>query len=219
MINHIHIPELDKFKKVSRVTTDKGRVYSCNGREYPSITTVLGRMPKPPEFWAWRERVGAEEANRIGAKALRNGTKMHKLFEDFVDNKPLEKPLMPVEQLSYDSVTRVLMENLGDVYCQETYMYSDYLKVAGQVDMVAEWNRIPSIIDYKTSTRVKTIDDIPNYFIQACAYSIMFEECTTVSVPQLVIVMTVAGDPKPLIFVQKRNDWAPRLMDILDKFA
>jgi muramoyltetrapeptide carboxypeptidase LdcA involved in peptidoglycan recycling len=46
----------------------------------------------------WRERVGAEEANKISTKASGRGTKVHKICEDYINNEISEmkmKTLMP----------------------------------------------------------------------------------------------------------------------------
>jgi hypothetical protein len=39
----------------------------------------------------------------------------------------------------------------------------------------------------------------------------MFEERTGIPVPQLVIIMAVDDDPKPIVFVEKRNSWVEEL--------
>jgi hypothetical protein len=57
-----------------------------------------------------------------------------------------------------------------------------------------------------------------SYFMQAAAYAIMFEERTKIPITQLVIAMTVENESKPLLFVEKRDDWASVLLEKRDKF-
>ena len=55
-------------------TRKSGRVYTTpNGRKYPSITTVLSLLTEDA-IQAWRNRVGEEEANRVGGRAAARGT-------------------------------------------------------------------------------------------------------------------------------------------------
>ena len=52
-------------------TTEQGRRYlTPSGDAYPSVTTILSEYNKKA-IQAWRQRVGAEEANKIEAKPKR----------------------------------------------------------------------------------------------------------------------------------------------------
>lgn len=201
-------------------TTEKGRVYKTpDGMSYPSITTMLGYFSKAA-IMAWRKRVGAEEANRISRKAAGQGTRIHNIAEDYINNKPdyLKEDEMPHILAMWNPLKKVLDEHLGKIVLQECPLYSHYLKLAGRVDLVAEFDGKLSIVDFKTSRRIKTRKMCEGYFMQAAAYSIMFEERTKIPITQLVIAMTVENESKPLIFVEKRDDWAPILLDKRDKF-
>ena len=91
--------------------------------------------------------------------------------------------------------------------------YSDTLKVAGRVDCIAEFEDELSIIDFKTSSRIKDRSEISSYFMQECAYAIMFEEQTGIEVNQLVTLMVVDGDENLLIFKEKKEDWIDPLIE------
>ena len=201
-------------------TTPNGRMYKTpDGKSYPSITTMLGYFSKAA-IMAWGKRVGAEEANRISRRAAGQGTRIHHIAEDYINNKPdyLKEDEMPHILSMWKPLKKVLDEHLGTIVLQECPLYSHYLKLAGRVDLVAEFDGKLSIVDFKTSRRVKTRDEISSYFMQAAAYSIMFEERTGTPITQLVIAMTVENESEPLLFVEKRDDWAPFLLDKRDKF-
>ena len=201
-------------------TTPNGRMYKTpDGKSYPSITTMLGYFSKAA-IMAWRKRVGAEEANRISRRAASQGTRIHQIAEDYINNKPdyLKEDEMPHILSMWKPLKKVLDEHLGTIVLQECPLYSHYLKLAGRVDLVAEFDGKLSIVDFKTSRRIKTQDEISSYFMQAAAYSIMFEERTGTPITQLVIAMTVENESEPLLFVEKRDDWAPFLLDKRDKF-
>jgi ATP-dependent exoDNAse (exonuclease V) beta subunit len=57
------------------------------------------------------------------------------------------------------------------VWCQETALWSASRRYACRVDMVGLWNGIPSIIDFKTSTKPKREEWITDYYLQTTAYA------------------------------------------------
>jgi len=198
--------------EIKTETIDKKRYYvTPTGEKYPSITTVLGHFNKKG-ILEWRQRVGEKEANRISTQASRRGTKVHQMCEDFINNKLDENKFMPTDKETFNSLRNILTDNINNIHCQEASLYSDYLKVAGRVDCVAEWNNRLSVIDFKTSRKLKKKDYISNYFQQGAAYCIMYEERTKIPVDQLVIVIAVDGE-SPQIFIEKRDTWVPSLRE------
>ena len=194
-------------------TGSSGRTYvTPEGKKYPSITTVLGVRSKDA-IMEWRRRVGEEEANRVSRHAAARGTALHAVAENYINNDVEYFPsnTMPHVRALFKSVKPIIDTYVGRVILQEKPLYSDHLGIAGRVDLVAEFNGKMSIVDFKTSKRRKKREDIANYFAQATAYSIMFEERTGIPVPQLVIIMAVDDDPKPIVFVEKRNSWVDEL--------
>lgn len=197
-----------------------GRMYvTPEGNKYASITTVLGSFGKQAIF-EWRKRVGEGEANRIARHATTRGQALHSLMEKYIrgDEQVLTGNEMPHVLLSFTAARKVIDENLTQVYMQEYPLYSDHLELAGRVDLVGEFGRRTSVIDFKTSSRIKTREDIEDYFIQECAYAIMFEERTGIPVPRLVTVMAVDNDPKPLVFVERRLNWEKPLLKKLQDY-
>ncbi len=197
--------------EIKTETIDRKRYYvTPEGKKYPSITTVLGHFNKKA-IYEWRQRVGDKEANRISTQASRRGTKVHQMCEDFINNELDEKKFMPSDKETFNSIKNILADNINNIHCQEATLYSDYLQVAGRVDCVAEWKGKLSVIDFKTSRRLKKREHIHNYFQQGSAYCVMYEERTKVPVSQIVIVMTVDGE-EPQIFVEKRDTWTETLI-------
>jgi hypothetical protein len=85
------------------------------------------------------------------------------------------------------------------------------------VDLVAEFDKKPSIIDFKTSKRVKTEKDIHTYFMQEAAYAIMVEERTGLPITRLVTIMAIDFS-EPLVFIQKRDDWTKPLLETITEY-
>jgi genome maintenance exonuclease 1 len=203
---------------LTRQTTESGRKYfTPDGNAYPSITTVLSILGKE-EIIAWRKRVGEEEANKISRQASTRGTAVHKLAEDYVDNKPDWKGKhMPSNIATFNTLRPVLDARLNKVWMQEVFLYSDKLKTAGQVDCIGEWDGVLSIIDFKTSKRVKKEEDITNYFIQMCFYAAAFLERTGIAIKQAVVVMAV-DDNEPLIFKVNTFDYLDHFISVRKKY-
>jgi genome maintenance exonuclease 1 len=111
------------------------------------------------------------------------------------------------------------LDRINNVHALETQLYSDHLRVAGTVDCIAEFDGKLSVIDFKTSSRLKTRDDIHNYFQQCAAYAVMFEERTGIPVGRLVIIMSVDGEDEASIFVEKRDDWIGEFVEAREDYA
>lgn len=211
---YTHIPPVAIDEPVQDNRPD-GRVYkTIDGNVYPSVTTVLG-IEENEWLEEWKARVGTEEAELTSARAAARGTRIHKLCEDTLFNRPSEPGMFDLE--AFRSMQRALLR-IDRVRAIEQRLYSDILKVAGTVDLIADFDEVPSIIDWKTSLRVKYRDDIHGYFKQCSAYAVAYEERTGIKIPNIVIVMSVDGDKEPLIFKEKVRDWVPGFIELRKLF-
>ena len=192
-------------------TTDTGRTYKCtDGSSFNSVTTVL-KVLSEDAIQAWRRRVGEDVANKIGVRAANRGTAVHSIIERYLDNDvEYDKDVMPDVLSTFKDVQPILDEHISEILGLEAPLYSKHLKLAGRVDSVGVFDNKLSIIDFKTSRKIKKKEWIHNYFAQASAYAIMFEERTGIPVPQLVIIIAVDNE-EPQVFVEKRDDWTELL--------
>ena len=192
------------FAKLERDTfADGRRVYvTPEGNKYPSVTSITG-VNSTFNKSAWIQRVGPEEAERVTNRALSRGTRVHSLCENYLLGNKLEIDMFDMEMWS---TMRPMLDDIDNIHCLETPLYSDFLKAAGTVDCIAEYQGKLSVIDFKTSSRVKERSDIYNYFEQTAAYSVMFEERTGIPIGRLVIIMTI-DDDAPRVFIEKRDAW------------
>ena len=196
-------------------TTPTGRKYAApDGNYYPSVTTVLGILSKDG-IDAWRKRVGEEEANRISHRASTRGTAVHECIEKYLENdENYAKGYMPNIIDNFKSVQPVLDSRIGKIYAQEAALYSKHLGLAGRVDCIAEFDGVLSIIDWKTSGKLKKPEWITNYFVQESAYAIMWEERTGTPITQLVTVIAVDNE-EPQVFIEHRDNWTSKLIDTI----
>ena len=183
------------------------------GLLYPSVTTITGQHGKD-KILEWRRRVGEEEANRISTKASNRGTKVHKICENYLNNEEdyartnpahIHKT-MPDSIAMFKSLQPLLDEHVNNIHALEIPLYSHHLRVAGRVDCIAEYDGKLSIIDFKTSGKLKEESWIKGYFMQCSAYAVMYEERTGIPVSQIVIMIAVESE-HPQVFIKKRNDY------------
>jgi len=207
MFNYCTPKKLQDLK--SETFPDGKRYYTLpDGTKLPSVTTVLGAQKKQA-IMEWRKRVGEEEANRVSKKATSRGTNVHTLCERYLNNDPLGD-IMPDAKEMFVSL-KPLLNRINNIHYQEAALWSTKLEMAGRVDCIGEFDGKLSVIDFKTSKRVKSITSIEDYFWQTSAYSLMYEELIGVPIDNLVIIMAVE-DEQPLLFQQKTEDHIPGLV-------
>lgn len=192
-------------------TTPERRLYVApDGSKYPSVTTVLSIINEE-SIRAWRARVGEDEANKIGHRASNRGSAVHSIIEQYLKNEDSSEYLPHIQQ-SLLNLKPILDKSIGKIYGLEVALFSQHLGMAGRCDCIAEFDGVPSIIDFKTSRRPKQKEKISNYFAQASAYAIMFEERTGMAIPNTVILMDV-DDYGPVVFKEHRDNYTKLLLD------
>ena len=199
------------YLDLDSVTSKRGRCYrDPSGVEYPSVTTVL-KILSEDSIRKWRKRVGDEEANRVSSRASSRGTQVHSIVEDYLNNENT-KDYFPHVKQSLQNLRPILDKSIGRIFGLEVALFSSYLGMAGRCDCIAEFDGVPSIVDFKTSLRPKKKEYISNYFAQASAYAIMFEERTGLAIPNTVIVMDV-DESKPIVFKEHRDNYVDLLLE------
>ena len=205
-------------------TVNKKRYYiTPEGEEYPSITTVLSSRDKKG-LTEWRKRVGDEVANYVSGKAASRGTKVHHMCEDYLNNMSTKFPSKWKEHkkdfLPYCLFTQLqekVLQNIDDIYALEAGLYSDKYKVAGRVDCVSEYNGVPSVIDFKTSTKERKDEWNEDYYIQGSAYAEMFQERTGIVITR-VVILVVTEDGTVQEFVKNKYDYLDALTETVTEW-
>jgi len=208
--------DVDKTK----LPTTKGkridgfRFYQIDGKNYPSITTVLG-VQKKEGLEKWRKAVGEEAAKWEMGRAARRGKATHTLVEQYLKSEtPAIRDVLP---LGLFRLMKPYIDQIDNVQLSEEIMYSHKLTIAGQVDCVADYNGKLSVIDFKTANKERKEDWIENYYIQTCAYAIMYEELFGKRIEQLVILM--AGEDGTMrSFIRDKKDFEPKLEESIKYF-
>jgi genome maintenance exonuclease 1 len=187
----------------SETFPDGKRYYTLDdGTRLPSVTTVLGAVKKQ-SILEWRKRVGEEQANKISKVATTRGTNMHTLCERYLNNQALGE-IMPDAKEMFLTI-KPHLNKINNIWYQEQALWSKQLELAGRVDCIAEFDGVLSVIDFKTSRKVKKREWIEDYFWQECAYALMLEEMIGQPIHQLVTIMAVQ-DSSPIVFIEKTED-------------
>ena len=218
---HIKLDALDYVMK--QVTKEDGtrRYETPSGQSYPSITTVLSSYNKQG-ILEWRKRVGEEEANKISGRASRRGTALHKVCEEYLNNEMTQfkwMTVMPDTKELFNQVRDPLIENIGKIYCLEKSLYSDTLRLAGQVDCIAEWKGKIAVIDFKTSGKEKQESYIQNYFMQCSGYAEMFEERTGMPIENIVVIIANIETARIQIFEKQKYDYLNPLKKLIEEYG
>ena len=196
----------DSFECPEIQIIDGKRFYvTADGNAYPSITTILSLQDKPG-LKKWRENVGEKEAKRISQESMRIGTAVHQMCEIYLNN--LVVKLDKSEKVIRDTFNRMrfLLGNIDNIVGTEITLYSDLLRVAGTTDCIAEYNGVPSVIDFKTSRKPKKEEWIDDYYMQTFAYKLMFEEMTGVEIKQVVILIACVDQFDVQVFKKPASD-------------
>jgi genome maintenance exonuclease 1 len=212
--NHLNLPIL---ADIPTQTVDNSRRYCVNGKLLPSITTVTSYQTRQ-SIAEWRERVGEEVANKISQFASTNGTKFHKLVEDYINNEEVEYDAEKYEvALKLFNQFQSLLDDVNNIHYLESALYSESLGIAGRVDCIAEYKGKLSIIDFKSSSKPKYEKSIKNYFVQETGYALMYQEMTGRKVEQIVTLISChSGETQ--VFVKNPDDYVDTLKQYIQEY-
>lgn len=212
-----HISGLPELKSLPTIEDGRGRHYiTPSGLVVPSVTTVLGHAKKK-SLQEWRDRVGENEANRISSKASNRGNRFHNLCEQYFRNEKVYlQDLQPDTAQSFLD-TRCYLNQVDNIHYIETALYSEQLGIAGRTDIIGEYAGVLSIIDLKTSNREKKEAHIQNYFQQATAYALMYEELIGIPINQIVVLIAVDHD-LPQLFIKDKSRYIEPLMETIEQY-
>jgi genome maintenance exonuclease 1 len=215
-MNKFNFIEIDKnlLPDTKGRRIDGHRFYEIEGKNYPSVTTVLN-IRKSEGLKQWRNNVGNEVANWEMRRAANRGKATHTLVEEYLKGEtPSERGVLP---LGLFKLLKPYVDQINNVHCLETIMYSHKLTIAGQVDCVAEYNGELSVIDFKTANKAREEGWIDNYFLQTTAYAMMFEEIFKKPIKQIVVLIA-AEDGTVACFKKEKKDFIEPLAKAIEDF-
>ena len=182
------------YPKSTRSLINGKRHYDIGTNEkLPSVTTIL-QAPQSEEkrkkLAEWRERQGAQAADRIKDIAALRGTSMHTYLEGYItDQRHLDLTALGKEAGRMANI--IIRSGLGDleeIWGTEVTLYYPGL-YAGATDVAGIYNGRESIIDFKQTNKPKRREWIEDYFIQLAAYAMAHNHVYDTQIQQGVILM------------------------------
>lgn len=196
---------------LEEVLKDSKRFYSTPEGLFPSVTTVVG-FEKQQFFSNWRKN-NPEESKRVTSR----GTKFHSLIEQYINNEDINFDDLQSGNKALFSLLKPELDKIDNIKALETPLWSKTLGLAGRTDCIAEYDGKLSIIDFKASTKEKRIKDIDNYFAQATAYALMFQERTGIIVDNFAILIACEDGIKQ-VFQDKPIKYVKQLKSLINKY-
>ena len=210
MFNHVPV----EIGKLVQVNAKGGRYYETpSGAKYPSVTSVT-RLHNLESIQAWKDKVGEEAAGKISRRALARGNKIHSLAEKYLLNEGDMS-----DDFSKADFGQMIpyLNKINNIHCLETQLYSDHLQTAGTVDCIGEYEGKLTVIDFKTSAKLKKREWVKDYFMQCSAYAVMYEERTGTPIERLLLIINVEDEGVQLID-GKRDDYIQDFLDLRETF-
>lgn len=210
-----------EYPEINTEAIDGMRFYNTPEGYFPSVTTVLGgTMPeeKAKALKNWANAIGQSKAKSITQAAADRGTAVHLMIERHLNGEP---PFSAGEfeqaWINSFNALKLKLKQINEIWCQEKALFSTILGMAGRVDCIGIYKGEESIIDFKTSSKLKSQKDIEDYRLQLTAYSIMHNEMFGTNINKGIILMTSdAGFPQE--FSVNLTDYVDPLCDRIVEF-
>lgn len=202
------------FPELVQINTPDGRFYKVpSGDIFPSVSTVCGFQAKAT-IQNWKNKVGEEAALKISSRASKRGTGIHSLCEQHLRTGEANPDIFDRELFN---TLIPYLNAIDNIEAIEQPLYSELMKVAGTVDLIATLNGVPSIIDFKTSSRVKSREQISSYFCQTFCYGQSYYELTGIKINQLVVIMGIDDNPAK-VFIERSRDWRNAALQLREDY-
>lgn len=198
-------------ENIESVETPQGRRYRTPDGIFPSVTTVTG-WKKRAFFAKWR-RDNPEESKRV----LSRGTKLHSIIEAYLRNDLAPTALTEgagTSEVDLFVSMREDINRIGTIHAIEVPLWSKKIGLAGRTDCIGEFDGVPSVIDFKSANYPKSEDAIQDYFMQATAYALMWQDLTGRALRNIAILIGVE-DGGCQVFTADPMDYVEALVDAI----
>ena len=196
------------------VWVGRRRYYHCGKGNYPGVTTILEATKRPEDaagLARWRARVGEAEANRISSESAARGTQVHARIEAYLSPRlPQPQALEPLDHDPaldgyWNSIQSAIAE-IKPLYLEQ-FVYSDRYRYAGTMDCLGYYQGKLSLIDFKTSAKVKPEAYTVDWLCQLVAYAAASREIGILPDSiELGVVLVALPDRPAQVFTKPREE-------------
>jgi len=211
---HLLHPEIPKIKQIN---INGVRYYDTPDGTLISITSLLKNFT-PEGILEWRKAVGEDVANEVMRAAADRGSKVHKIIENCLSNKPENDLVGNYGELAARMFSQMIpaLDKIDRIRTLEKGLYSTRFGIAGRVDCIAEYDKELTVIDFKTSTR-KRDERNETHLVQASFYSLAWEERTGEKVNQIAI-LTTTEDGELDVYRDDPSNHVDRLEEMIEEY-
>jgi len=181
----------------------------------PSVTSIL-KFTKNPDLMNSTD-------NRI-SDAMEIGNMMHMYLDHYVSKEdeyiPENKNFLIAKKLAQTVIDNCIM-SLGEIWGTETSIHYKN-QYAGTIDLIGIHDDKLTIIDYKSSYRKKTDEEMQEYFLQLAAYAIAHDWQHGTSIESCLVFLSLRNGDFVKTIVSSdglknlKNLWFERL-DLFNK--
>ena len=173
---------------------DGGKLYQTPRGLFPSVTTILkATMPEEQRqrLRNWHQRHGSE-AETLRQQAANRGKVIHKLIEARFRGEEVE---CPSDLTDFWEQARKILGAIGEVSAIEQPVYHSRLQYAGTLDLLANWQGVLTLFDFKTSHREKRSKWLSDARLQIAAYRGAYEQLFGTAIEQglVIVISPMAG--------------------------
>jgi genome maintenance exonuclease 1 len=146
-----------------------GKFYQTPWGLFPSVTTVIqATMPEDQlqRLKKWYRRKGSE-AESLRQEAAERGKVVHRLIEARFKGEKVE---CPTDMTEFWQEARKILGAIGEVSAIEQPVCHPQLQYAGTLDLLARWQGVLTLFDFKTSHREKKAQWLADAKLQIAAY-------------------------------------------------
>ena len=222
-----------------------GRSYlvSIGDKQYtlPSVTNIL-KLLTGPKWEPIKQELGEAKWNTILDNASYRGTVMHSMMESFLikysesnnveesltaaqliarsiqDDDPSRAPQVKIgRDLFWNFYHEEFWKPIKRVIHNEVFLWTLFKGGwAGACDFIFEdWNNDHVVIDFKSSSTIKTEEDIESYFCQIASYMFMYAERYGIMPARGEIWISNEQDDTIQKFVVQGNELKPHLQKFI----
>lgn len=203
-------------------TDEQGiRRYPTPMGEFASVTEILQATASKKErdrLRKWKQKMdklhGTGTATTESNEAKQRGTEIHSLIEQYLKG---EIDSLPDAEFLSDSTKPILKLLKLNTHAVELPVWhrDGY---AGTLDLYAQWDDQPTIIDFMTSKRWKRIEWVKTKFLQTTAYAIAYNWLFETAIKNIAVI--VLSPNKCQIFEDSistyQHEWETRLNQFLE---
>ena len=217
------IPYVQKFSygDIAKTSKNGKRHYETpDGRQVPSVTTVLSATKDMTHLHAWRKRVGAEKAQQITTESANIGTVMHNSLEKHVKGIQRKPGSNLIHQKAHAMANVIITNGLHDVsevWGSEVSLYYPEL-YAGTTDLVGVYKGEPAIMDFKQARRLKKKEWVEDYFLQLVAYSEAHNKMYNTEIKSGRIFICTQNNEYQTFEIDDYEQWVGKLYAKLEQY-